>query len=195
MTYFVTFRTADSVPQALLRQWHAERDDWLRRHDVEPNAIDWRTRLAAQPEREFNAKVNNKLKLHQVYRKLNKRSRMSSPSAPPTIGTCRSPTAPQRREPECGDGVPVPQDLPAQPPSARSLTGVSNPTGYHSTPPCMVITIRAVGNQISYRLKRAIDCPIIWGLADRYVQSIHAQLFERTTSWLTVLYKQKYYSM
>ena len=102
---------------------------------------------------------------------------------------------PQRREPECGDGVPVPQDLPAQPPSARSLTGVSNPTGYHSTPPCMVITIRAVGNQISYRLKRAIDCPIIWGLADRYVQSIHAQLFERTTSWLTVLYKQKYYRM
>ena len=27
-TYFITFRTADSVPQALLRSWHSRRDDW-----------------------------------------------------------------------------------------------------------------------------------------------------------------------
>jgi len=31
-TYFVTFRTADSVPTALIRAWEAERLAWMRRH-------------------------------------------------------------------------------------------------------------------------------------------------------------------
>ena len=112
----------------LLRQWHAERDDWLRRHDVEPNAIDWKTRLAAQPglEREFNAKFNNKLKLHQDYRKLLEQEKPDVV----TIGTpdyWHVPIAnrPQRREPECGDGVPVPQDLPdATPVSTQPDRGI-----------------------------------------------------------------------
>lgn len=29
-TYFVTFRTADSLPQEKLRQWVVEREEWLR---------------------------------------------------------------------------------------------------------------------------------------------------------------------
>ena len=32
VTYFVTFRLADSLPQAKLDQWVHEREDWLRRH-------------------------------------------------------------------------------------------------------------------------------------------------------------------
>ena len=36
-TYFITFRTADSVAQALLRSWHSRRDDWLRRHAIDRN--------------------------------------------------------------------------------------------------------------------------------------------------------------
>jgi REP element-mobilizing transposase RayT len=31
-TYFVTFRTADSLPQEKLRRWESERDEWLRSH-------------------------------------------------------------------------------------------------------------------------------------------------------------------
>ncbi|MEI6350070.1 MAG: transposase [Verrucomicrobiota bacterium] len=31
-TYFVTFRTADSIPMEKLRQWTIERDEWLRLH-------------------------------------------------------------------------------------------------------------------------------------------------------------------
>ncbi|HUY93088.1 MAG TPA: transposase [Pirellulales bacterium] len=32
VTYFVTFRLADSLPQVKLDQWRREREDWLRRH-------------------------------------------------------------------------------------------------------------------------------------------------------------------
>ncbi len=32
VTYFVTFRLADSIPQRTLDLWVRERDDWLRRH-------------------------------------------------------------------------------------------------------------------------------------------------------------------
>ncbi len=38
VTYFITFRTEDSVPQALLRSWYARRDDWLRRHGIDPTS-------------------------------------------------------------------------------------------------------------------------------------------------------------
>jgi D-tyrosyl-tRNA(Tyr) deacylase len=31
-TYFVTFRLADSLPQAKLQQWKVERDEWLQQH-------------------------------------------------------------------------------------------------------------------------------------------------------------------
>jgi len=50
VTYFVTFRTEDSVPQALLRSWHARRDIWLRRHGLDPTRDDWKSKLRANPE-------------------------------------------------------------------------------------------------------------------------------------------------
>ena len=56
VTYFVTFRTHDSVPTPLLASWHAERDLWLRKHDIDPTAGNWRTQLANLPdaEREYH---------------------------------------------------------------------------------------------------------------------------------------------
>ena len=42
MTYFVTFRLADSIPQARLREWEREMTDWLKKnpepHNVEQKA-------------------------------------------------------------------------------------------------------------------------------------------------------------
>ncbi|HEX2474908.1 MAG TPA: hypothetical protein VHK01_09185, partial [Lacipirellulaceae bacterium] len=51
VTYFVTFRLDDSVPQALARSWHAQRDYWLRANgiDIAPN---WKIQLAAAPDLE-----------------------------------------------------------------------------------------------------------------------------------------------
>jgi putative transposase len=39
---FITWRTQDSIPQPVLRRWHADRDAWLRRHGIEPTSPDWR---------------------------------------------------------------------------------------------------------------------------------------------------------
>ncbi len=39
---FLTWRTMDSIPDAVLRRWHAERDAWLRSHGVEPRDPTWR---------------------------------------------------------------------------------------------------------------------------------------------------------
>jgi hypothetical protein len=60
VTYFVTFRTEDSVPQPLLRSWHRRRDDWLRSHGIDPARPNWKARLAALPEldREYHAGVH-----------------------------------------------------------------------------------------------------------------------------------------
>lgn len=58
VTYFVTFRLADSVPQKLVRDWHARRDAWLGRHGIDPQRPNWKTRLQQEPEleREFHAR-------------------------------------------------------------------------------------------------------------------------------------------
>ena len=57
VTYFVTFRTDDSVPQGVLRSWHERRALWLRDHGIDPTAATWRERLAQSPddERQFHA--------------------------------------------------------------------------------------------------------------------------------------------
>jgi len=39
-TYFVTFRLADSVPQALLQEWREEQQNWLKHH---PHPWNWKT--------------------------------------------------------------------------------------------------------------------------------------------------------
>ena len=42
---FITWRTLDSMPQSVLNRWHADREDWLRRHGINPKSEDWRSRL------------------------------------------------------------------------------------------------------------------------------------------------------
>jgi putative transposase len=57
VTYFVTIRTEDSVPQELVRSWHARRDNWLRRHGIDPTTLNWKTNLRknSELERAFHA--------------------------------------------------------------------------------------------------------------------------------------------
>jgi putative transposase len=54
--YFITWRTADSLPTALLQRWQLQRDEWLRAHGIDPLAEDWQRELEMLPEiehREF----------------------------------------------------------------------------------------------------------------------------------------------
>jgi putative transposase len=44
-TYFITFRTADSLPAAVMQLWERERDDWLLRHGIDSTDGDWRSAL------------------------------------------------------------------------------------------------------------------------------------------------------
>jgi type I restriction enzyme R subunit len=52
VTYFVTFRTHDSVPQSLARSWHARRATWLRQHGIDPLLPLWRQELRQNTELE-----------------------------------------------------------------------------------------------------------------------------------------------
>src|SRR5205085_9845212 len=45
VTYFVTFRTEDSLPKEVAERWHRERDDWLGRHHINPLLRDWQAKL------------------------------------------------------------------------------------------------------------------------------------------------------
>jgi REP element-mobilizing transposase RayT len=58
VTYFVTTRLADSVPQGTLRQWREERDLWLRLHDC-ADAADIE-RLPDRTRREYHARFTAK---------------------------------------------------------------------------------------------------------------------------------------
>jgi type I restriction enzyme R subunit len=46
---FITWRTWDSMPAAVVQRWQAERDDWLRRHDIDPSRPDWESLVADWP--------------------------------------------------------------------------------------------------------------------------------------------------
>jgi REP element-mobilizing transposase RayT len=61
VTYFITMRLEDSVPQALVRSWHGERDVWLREHGIGVGA-DWKLRLRKAPEleREYHARFTKR---------------------------------------------------------------------------------------------------------------------------------------
>jgi putative transposase len=50
--YFLTFRTADSIPAGILSEWKCERDAWLRAHGIDPNLDDWHARIGDLPEKE-----------------------------------------------------------------------------------------------------------------------------------------------
>lgn len=43
---FITFRTFDSMPAAILKRWHADRDRWLRQLGINPHEASWRKKLA-----------------------------------------------------------------------------------------------------------------------------------------------------
>jgi REP element-mobilizing transposase RayT len=54
VTYFVTFRTADSLPQEKLKLWQTEKDEWLKQH---PEPHDNKTK------REFYEKFPNRIQI------------------------------------------------------------------------------------------------------------------------------------
>ncbi len=44
-TYFITWRTADSIPKEVWVKWRADRDAWLAKHEIDPAAKDWRKQV------------------------------------------------------------------------------------------------------------------------------------------------------
>jgi len=51
VTYFITFRTADSLPAEVIELWLRRRNDWLQRHGIEPNKVidTWRVPTTKRP--------------------------------------------------------------------------------------------------------------------------------------------------
>ena len=45
VSYFVTFRTEDSMPVEVSRRWYAQRADWLQRHGISMANRNWREQL------------------------------------------------------------------------------------------------------------------------------------------------------
>ena len=45
VTYFITWRTDDSIPRDVLDLWVRRRNEWLRRHGIEPSQPRWSARL------------------------------------------------------------------------------------------------------------------------------------------------------
>ena len=57
VSYFVTFRTEDSIPNDVGRRWHVRRANWLIQHGIPANDPYWREQLSRLPEalrREFH---------------------------------------------------------------------------------------------------------------------------------------------
>jgi REP element-mobilizing transposase RayT len=50
VTYFVTFRTEDSVPQSLIKTWFARRNKCLSQHGIDARSKDWRRQLERLPQ-------------------------------------------------------------------------------------------------------------------------------------------------
>jgi putative transposase len=62
-TYFITFRTDDSLPRAVIDAWYNERNDWLKQHGIEPQCLNWRAALLQQPateRRDFHQRFSEK---------------------------------------------------------------------------------------------------------------------------------------
>ncbi len=45
VSYFVTFRTEDSIPADVCRRWHARRAAWLFEHGISMNELNWKDHL------------------------------------------------------------------------------------------------------------------------------------------------------
>jgi REP element-mobilizing transposase RayT len=50
--YFITWRTADSIPADVFEKWHEERCAWLRDHGIDPSLEDWQREVEMMPERD-----------------------------------------------------------------------------------------------------------------------------------------------
>ena len=51
VTYFITFRTEDSLPISVAQRWYAKRTAWLAQHGITTAAPDWKDKLADLPKR------------------------------------------------------------------------------------------------------------------------------------------------
>ncbi len=51
VTYFITFRTEDSLPIGVAQRWYTERTAWLAQHGITTSAPDWKDKLADLPKR------------------------------------------------------------------------------------------------------------------------------------------------
>lgn len=66
-TYFITWRTADSIPKGVWTRWKQERDAWLVTHGIDPLAWDWRRQVEElsdeerQDFRRFSKALENEL--------------------------------------------------------------------------------------------------------------------------------------
>ena len=49
-TYFITFRTEDSLPRHIAQQWYAKRSAWLAQHGISTSMPNWKDKLAELPE-------------------------------------------------------------------------------------------------------------------------------------------------
>jgi type I restriction enzyme R subunit len=66
VTYFVTFRTDDSFPTQVAETWYRRRDEWLRRHDIDP-LNKWQAalrRLPDEQQREFHCTFSREFMEH-----------------------------------------------------------------------------------------------------------------------------------
>ncbi|HEY1123352.1 MAG TPA: hypothetical protein VGE67_17185, partial [Haloferula sp.] len=54
-TYFITWRTADSIPKNVWERWRQERSGWLREQGIDPDSPDWRKHIEALPEEQLLA--------------------------------------------------------------------------------------------------------------------------------------------
>jgi putative transposase len=67
VTYFITFRTEDSLPAGVIELWHRRRDDWLRRHDIDPRMPGLSARLQSLPvaqQRQFHSEFSREIMEH-----------------------------------------------------------------------------------------------------------------------------------
>lgn len=58
VTYFITFRTADSISAEVAELWYRRRDDWLLRHGIDARQSTWQMAFRRLPEglqKEFHA--------------------------------------------------------------------------------------------------------------------------------------------
>ena len=60
VTYFVTWRTADSMPDDVAELWYRRRDDWLRTHCINPTNPGWKTQFDSLPQ-------NLQLEFHRTF--------------------------------------------------------------------------------------------------------------------------------